>query len=149
VGTIQVLVSKTGKPRHVVLTEQGVEFFSSLCLARSGGDIMLLRSDGNPWRRGDGWNLIKETSARAKIDDLNFHALRHTWASHAVMNGVPLMVVARNMGHVDTRMVELHYGHMAPSFITDAIRKGAPRFGAGAKGNVRDFRRAKGRTKLG
>ena len=46
-----------------------------------------------------------------------------------VMAGVPLMVVARNLGHSDTKMVERHYGHMAPSFIVDAIRAGAPRFG--------------------
>ena len=45
------------------------------------------------------------------------------------MNGVPLLVVARNLGHTDTRMVEKHYGHLAPSYIADAIREGAPRFG--------------------
>jgi hypothetical protein len=39
------------------------------------------------------------------------------------------MVVAKNLGHRDTRMVEKHYGHLAPSYITDAIRAGAPRFG--------------------
>jgi hypothetical protein len=42
---------------------------------------------------------------------------------------MPLMVVARNLGHVDTRMVEKHYGHLAPSYVADAIRAGAPRFG--------------------
>ena len=46
----------------------------------------------------------------------------------ATMHGVPLMVVAKNLGHADTRMVEKHYGHLAPSFITDAIRAGAPRY---------------------
>jgi hypothetical protein len=40
-----------------------------------------------------------------------------------------LMVVAKNLGHSDTRMVEKHYGHLAPSYIADAIRAGAPRFG--------------------
>ena len=45
------------------------------------------------------------------------------------MNGMPLMVVARNLGHVDTRMVEKHYGHLAPSYVVDAIRAAAPRFG--------------------
>jgi hypothetical protein len=44
------------------------------------------------------------------------------------MAGVPLMVVARNLGHVDTRMVERHYGYLEYSFIVDAIRAGAPRF---------------------
>ena len=47
----------------------------------------------------------------------------------AVMAGVPLLVVARNLGHADTRMVEKHYGHLAPSYVADAIRAGAPRFG--------------------
>ena len=57
------------------------------------------------------------------------HALRHTWASLAVMAGVPLLVVAENLGHSDTRMVEKHYGHMSKSHVAEAIRAGAPRFG--------------------
>ena len=39
------------------------------------------------------------------------------------------MVVARNLGHADTRMVERHYGHLAPSYIADEIRRAAPKFG--------------------
>ena len=71
-----------------------------------------------------------EACARAGIvPGVGFHVLRHSWASHAVMNGAPLMVVARNLGHADTRMVELHYGHLAPSFVADEIRRTAPRFG--------------------
>jgi integrase len=72
---------------------------------------------------------MEETVARAKIrPTISFHGLRHTWASHAVMNGMPLMVVARNLGHADTRMVEKHYGHLAPSYLAEAVRKSAPRF---------------------
>ena len=62
--------------------------------------------------------------------------LRHTWASLSVMSGVPLMVVARNLGHVDTRMVEQHYGHLAPSYVAEAIRAGAPRFGIAHRDKV-------------
>jgi len=44
---------------------------------------------------------------RAKINPpITFHG--HTWASLSVMAGLPLMVVAKNLGHVDTRMVEAH-----------------------------------------
>ena len=39
------------------------------------------------------------------------------------------MVVAKNLGHTDTRMVEKHYGHLAPGYVADAIRAGAPKFG--------------------
>jgi len=47
------------------------------------------------------------------------------------MAGMELMVIARSLGHADLRMVERHYAHLSPSFITDAIRAGAPRFPAG------------------
>ena len=38
------------------------------------------------------------------------------------MKGVPLFVVATQLGHRDTRMVEHHYGHMAPSYVAGTIR---------------------------
>jgi hypothetical protein len=48
------------------------------------------------------------------------------------MAGAPLFVVAKNLGHTDTRMVEKHYGHLSQSYIADAIRAAAPRFGGTA-----------------
>lgn len=60
-----------------------------------------------------------------------------------VMNGVPLLVVAKNLGHTDTRMVEHHYGHLAPSYITDAIHAGAPRFGISTPSTVVPISRGK------
>jgi hypothetical protein len=34
-------------------------------------------------------------------------------------------------------MVEKHYGHLAPSYVADAVRAAAPRFGLSESGNVR------------
>ena len=57
------------------------------------------------------------------------------------MNGVPLMVVAQNLGHRDTTMVERHYGHLTPSFKRDMIRDKAPTFGfQPEKTNVKPLR---------
>jgi integrase len=85
---------------------------------------------------------MDEANERAKISPpINFHGLRHTWASHAVMNGMPLMVVAKNLGHSDTRTVEKHYGHLAPSYISDAVRAHAPRFGATADRKIKKLGR--------
>jgi len=129
-GTIAIRISKTGKPRHVVLTDDGVAFFEQVCLHRAGGEPMFLKADGSAWRKSHQLRPIAGACQRAKIEPpINFHALRHTWASLATMNGVPLLIVAKNLGHSDTRMVEKHYGHLAPSYIADAIRAGAPRFG--------------------
>jgi hypothetical protein len=47
------------------------------------------------------------------------------------------MVVAAALGHVDTRMVEKHYGHLSPSYAAAAIRKAAPTYGIKPAGNVR------------
>jgi integrase len=129
-GTLNVRRSKSGKGRHVVLSDEGVSFFKQLTAGRDGSQIMLPKADGLAWQKSHQLRPMADACQRARINpSISFHGLRHTWASHAVMNGVPLMVVAKNLGHADTRMVEKHYGHLAPSYVADAIRAGAPRFG--------------------
>jgi integrase len=129
-GTIAIRKSKTGTPRHVVLTGEGVAFFRSVTLSRAGSESMFCRPDGGAWRKSNQSIPMREACQRAGIDPpVGIHQLRHTWASHAVMNGVPLLVVARNLGHANAAMVEKHYGHLAPSFVAEAIRAGAPQFG--------------------
>ena len=113
-----------------MLTDEGRAFFAELAAGRSGDAVMLRKADGAAWQKSHQFRPMNDAVARAKIKpEINFHGLRHTWASLATMNGVPLMIVAKNLGHSDTRMVERHYGHLAPSFIADAIRAGAPKFG--------------------
>jgi integrase len=125
-GTLAIRQSKGGKARHIVLTDEGRAFFAQLTVGRSRAEPMF----GKLWAQSHQVRPMREAVTRAKIKPaIGFHGLRHTWASHSVMNGMPLMVVARNLGHADTRMVEKHYGHLGPSYIADAIRAGAPRFG--------------------
>jgi len=129
-GTISIRQSKSGKPRHVVLTEEGAALFKELAAGRAGHEAMLRRANGEPFRKSDQARPMIEACERAKIKPrISFHILRHTWASLAAMNSVPLMIVAKNLGHADTRMVEKHYGHLSPSYVAEAIRAGAPRFG--------------------
>jgi integrase len=135
-GTIAIRKSKTGKARHVVLTDEGMTFFRSVTAGRAGAELMFRHADGCPYAKSNQARPMREACARAGIVQVGIHQLRHTWASLAVMNGTPLLVVAKNLGHADTRMVEKHYGHLAPSFIADAIRAGAPRFGTGANMKV-------------
>ena len=139
-GTITVRQSKAGKARHVVLTDEGAAFFRRLCAGRAGPESIFLKERGGAWLKSHQGRPMAAACKRAEIvPAIGFHGLRHTWASHAVMNGVPLLVVARNLGHADTRMVERHYGHLAESYVTDAIRAGAPRFGTDQT-NVRGLR---------
>jgi integrase len=129
-STVAIRTSRKSKPYHAVLNDEGAKFFRQQCAGRAGDEVMLRRKNGSSWGMSHQLRPILEASKRAKISPtVNFHCTRHTWASHAVMNGVPLFVVAKNLGHADTRMVEKHYGHLAPSYIADAIRAGSPRFG--------------------
>jgi integrase len=141
-GTLAIPDSKSGKPRHIVLSEDGVEFFEMITAGRVGIEPVFLKADGSRWLPDHQSDPMREANERAKISPpINFHGLRHTWASHAVMNGMPLMVVAKNLGHSDTRMVEKHYGHLAPSYISEAVRAHAPRFGLLPSPNVKKIRR--------
>jgi integrase len=129
-GTVHVTRSKSGKPRHVVLTDEGQAFFKSLAAGRAGTAPLLRKADGARWSKWEQNRAMRDANQHAKIDPpITFHGLRHTYASLTIMAGAPLLVVAKNLGHRDTRMVEEHYGHLAPSFIADAIRAAAPRFG--------------------
>ena len=139
-GTIAVRKSKSGEARHIILTDEGAAFFKAQCAGRAGHELMFahtieLRNSTKPtkapWKTAEQARPMRQANERAKLKpSISFHGLRHTWASHAVMNGVPLIIVAKNLGHKDTRMVEKHYGHLAPSYVADAIRAGAPKFGS-------------------
>lgn len=129
-GTVTIRQSKTSRVRHVILTDEGAALFWQWCAGRPGKALLLSHDDGQPWGKSHQDLRMKEACARAGINPpINFHALRHTWASLAVMARMPLMVVAENLGHSSTRMVEQHYGHLAKSYVTEAVRKHAPKFG--------------------
>jgi integrase len=122
-GTLAIRKSKTGKARHIVLTEEGVALFRAPTAGCGGHELILRKSNGEPFGKSHQNRPMLDACKRAKINPrISFHGLRLTWAPLAVMNGMPLMVVARNRGHTDTRMGEKHYGHLAPSYIADSIR---------------------------
>src|SRR5262249_39576386 len=126
-GTLLIRKSKSGKPRHVILADEGVALFDELTAGRPGPDIMLRKAGGVPWGKSNQSSPMSTAWERKKIEPpANFHALRHTYASHAIMGGAPLFVVAKNLGHADTKMVEQHYGHLSASYVADAIRAAAP-----------------------
>jgi integrase len=129
-GTLAIRTSKSGRPRHVVLTDQGARFFAEAVARAHGRQVLFTRADGEAWRASWQTRPMKLACRAANIKPaVGFHVLRHSWASLTVMGGAPLLVVARNLGHTTTRMVERHYGHLSPSFEADAIRAAAPRFG--------------------
>lgn len=115
--------SKGGKPHPVYLSASGVKFFWRITQGHPRRAPMLPHPDGGRWGKSKQARPMKAALDAARIDTpLTFHGLRHTYASQAVMAGVPLVVVAQNLGHTDTRMVEKHYGHLATSWVRDQVQ---------------------------
>ena len=136
-GTVRVRVSKSGKPRHVALTQEGREFFEDLAAGRPGGARLLVRKNGRPWAKSEQQRPIAGACEAARIDPpVNFHGLRHTYASRLAMRGVPLAVIGAQLGHSDTRMVEKHYGHLAPNYVADTVRNAFGRLGIVEPSNI-------------
>ena len=141
IGGTLFLVGKgtgEGKPRQVVLTEEGQAYFLELTAGQIAGELIFQRDkverraraeSGLGWAHGDQSRFMADACKTAGLDPLTFHELRHTYASMLVNKGVPLAYVAAQLGHSGTRMVEQHYGHLAPNAMAESIRALSPILG--------------------
>src|SRR5271166_2047497 len=136
-GTVSVRASKAGRPRHVVLTDDGIALFEQHVAGKAGTAPVFTRPDGARWGRSHQHRPLREACSRAGIDPpASFHILRHTYATHLLQAGAPLPVIAANLGHSDTRMTERHYAHLVPSHIAQVIRATMPKLGLVQPGPV-------------
>lgn len=70
------------------------------------------------------YSLVRDTIkeiAPAVPDGQAVHALRHTFASHFMMNGGNILTLQKILGHakIQTTMI---YAHLAPDYLQDAVR---------------------------
>lgn len=74
--------------------------------------------------------LMRDACKAARIAPaISFHVLRHCHGALLAMRGVPLPVIAKQLGHADTRITERHYAHLSPSYVADTIRANFPILG--------------------
>ena len=60
------------------------------------------------------------TRAGIDSDKRGVHCLRHTFASHLVMNGTPLRTVQVLLGHASINTTE-RYAHLSPDYLKDSL----------------------------
>jgi hypothetical protein len=51
-----------------------------------------------------------------------------------VQNGLPLQILALNLRHADTRMVERHYAHLESEYVREQISKNTATFSVDFEG---------------
>ncbi len=128
-GTVLVQDSKAGQPRHVRLTDEGREFFEQITAGRPDTAPMFPKRNGKSWGTAEQHRPLARACKATSLEGVTFHTMRHTYASWAVMASIPLPVVAAQLGHANTRMVEKHYGHLADDFVALEVREKMPRIG--------------------
>jgi integrase len=113
---------KADKPRHLRLPQTLVPLltaWAAACPPTAEGLVFPLGSAGRPraaaaHHKLDLSGLCTEAGCRPLARP--WHALRHTFASHYVMQGGSLLALQQILGHSDIKMT-LVYAHLAPDFL--------------------------------
>lgn len=68
-------------------------------------------------------DLFKRTLKEAGLDDIKFHALRHTFATRALEAGMDIKVLSAILGHAQASTTLNLYGHALPDHKRNSMEK--------------------------
>jgi integrase len=111
--------TKSGKVRHVPLLNTLLPLVREMAL-RDGAELVFpgeVGRDGKPGVRSlPGVRVpFKQAAKRAGLtEDLRFHDLRHTFASHWVLDGGDIFRLSKILGHSSVVITQRTYAHLAP-----------------------------------
>lgn len=130
IWTVKKSESKNGKPIQVPLNEYAIAIVNEQKSEANADGYLFVR-------RGMVLKNIKKTlltaCKKSGIIDCHPHDLRRTLGSWMLMNGTPIAVVSRMLGHSSIRVTEQVYAHLLPKKISDATESAV---GAMLKGKI-------------
>ncbi|MDG2477508.1 MAG: tyrosine recombinase [Phycisphaerales bacterium] len=89
-------------------------------------DKLLLSHTGRPIERVAVWQIIRRLAARAGLENVHPHMLRHSFATHMLAGGADLRVVQELLGHADIATTQI-YTHIDRSRLRDVVQQCLPR----------------------
>ncbi len=123
-GILTIPLSKSGKTRHVILSEAAQSILRNL--STWAYSPYLFPSPLNAGQPLQGRNFVVKVYEpalnQAGIQGATWHTLRHTFASRAVMAGVDIRTVQELMGH-STITMTMRYTHLSPTHLRTAVNK--------------------------
>lgn len=85
------------------------------------GEYVFCNDDGTALSRGKcEWHLFKAIRLAGIAKHVTPHVLRHTFISHLMARGVPIVAVQHKARHKDIKMT-LRYAHLSPRVERDAV----------------------------
>jgi integrase len=128
IKALSVRQSKTGKVKHVFLTDDEARFFARAAAGKARNALLFVQADGSPWAKGNQQPRMRAALKKAGIKrHVRFHDLRHTFATLLTQQGVSIQVVADQLGHSGTRVAQEHYSHHSPEYIAAQVRGAKPK----------------------
>ena len=118
--TIHAATSKSGKVRHIPLSQRAREALRGWQVDHAANKGLVFPSPVTSDRLDNITSAWEKLLQRAQIEDFRFHDLRHDFASRLVMRGVNLYTVKELLGHGTIQMTE-RYSHLAPDAKRAAI----------------------------
>lgn len=122
-GTVRVYQSKTGKEFMQPLTDEGVALFDRLTVGRNKHEPMFTRADGSQWIKGTAIRPMREAVAAAGLVDVSFKTTRASYGKLLLIATLDIELVAKALGHSDSRITRKHYAALLPSEIRAGIAK--------------------------
>jgi integrase len=91
--------------------------------AYSSLDLVFAHPDGAPLNPATVSRAFDALVKSAELPKITLHGLRHTFATLALLDGIPSKVVAEVLGHSSTRVTEDTYQHVTPGMKADATAR--------------------------
>lgn len=126
-GQIRLEKTKKRQARVLALTSRGRRFFALASAGMQPNDLVFKPKGRDRWEWPVAFTRLTHAAKRANLKmPVNMNVLRHTYASQAVMAGVPLFVVAKQLGHANTRTLEKHYAHLSEDYLDEIVKERMP-----------------------
>jgi integrase len=118
-GLIYLVETKTDSPREIPVNDTLEKIFKEIRNEDGLSSEYVFTKHGKRIRHIG--PAFKGALRRAGITDFHFNDLRHTFASHLVMNGASLKEVQELLGHTTVTMT-LRYAHLSQENKVNAVR---------------------------
>jgi len=109
---------KSGKAREVPMNPTVVETLRQHRHLR--GPWVFCQPDGSMLIQHHCKPPLRRACKRAGLRQVQWHLLRHTFASHLVMRGISLKAVQELLGHASIEMT-MRYAHLSPDVRREAV----------------------------
>lgn len=120
-GTVTIRQTKTGKTLHQPLTREGVALFDAQTAGRAKADPMFTKADGTRWAKDHANRPMQAATEAAKLDDVSFKVTRATYGKLLLLATRDIEMVAKALGHSDSRVTRKHYAQYLPNEVAAAV----------------------------